>query len=1070
MTHHRMLMMAACITVKAVWEERGVFVVSGGNVLSSAMTMKDGTIANNTSQLVWSGGTVTNYTFQNKAYLSAFSGALISGISLGQSAYAYCMSGATMVEPHVNNSQCVLRVEGGVCSDLELLRGQTSVYSGGAAINPRVLAASGSGSAYLAILSSGACSGAYVSGALAGMHVGANADNASAVNTVIDGGTISLGYGIRLYDTLLTNSARMIIYHTPSVISGLTVRSGAVVMQSSHVGAPPIYNMVLSSGGTASSVKGGCKYNGALIHSGGVMHVAEGSATSVTVENGGSIHVSNLGSAINMTLSSGGSLFLSMGGIVRSCTFYNTFIVSSNAEVQGGYASNALSTLGLALAGAKVSGLTLCGGPSSRAFRNFTVRGYASGVHAATNVQLLIAGASAHAYGTVLSSSNEIPGGYGPLLNVTVGGHASGVVVWGGYISATSGNTTLLEDVYVSRPYAAIGVLSSALARNISGEAPLNILLGGRVENINVSGGAASRVCSVYSGGTLSGGTCGSKYTFNVNSASLIEDFVICSGGSLNAISTGIASGGSVLSGGSAKALSGGSILDVEVFGRVDALSGGSVISPAVLPGGLVYMYAGGSVVAPVIQGKLQGGGNVNAAVVSSGASLFLLTSAYASDVSVLPAGSLNIQSGASAVDVTAADGALITVSDGGYISYLAPTFGVQGVFLRSGTTTISSDWAVVGGIVSSGQTQYVFSKGSVSSCTVLQSGIQHISSGGVAQDCDVSHFQYVFSGGTAIGTIAHYRQYVSAGGSVIGTIVKEPAAGVNAALNLPASAWASGVTVSSNGTAWIQNKDAYDFTISSGGYAQVYPNATVSGVVVEPGGRMMIQSGATALAVLSMAGASVTSNAGAHVEFIKIIEPTEGEYGVFLYNGAGTVLSSAMSMGGNLSMTASQVLRVFESGVVDSARMATKASIYVSSGGTINYIYTNIQSGYLYVADGGCVESMYVSQGKFPSPVTGGGIINILTTVSTGLRTSSIRIGHLIQSTYGGVQASSGTVVSSADIYGNHFHISSGATALAATVYNGGHMSVWAGGTAYGVVNSNGDVVCKNGGVLVYA
>lgn len=199
------------------------------------------------------------------------------------------------------------------------------------------------------------------------------------------------------------------------------------------------------------------------------------------------------------------------------------------------------------------------------------------------------------------------------------------------------------------------------------------------------------------------------------------------------------------------------------------------------------------------------------------------------------------------------------------------PIDGRTGVWIKSGTTVVSSGMKMTGAVVSSGQTQYVYSRGKAMNCTVLSGGIQHVSNGGVASGCDVVYFQYVCSGGTALATTAHYRQYLSSGGSAVGTILRvspDLAANIYPAASLVANTFASGFVVENRGTAWVQSASAFDFSASSGGYIQVYPGTVLSGAVIESGGRMQVNSGGTALAVTSSAGAVVNVNAGGRIEY----------------------------------------------------------------------------------------------------------------------------------------------------------------------------------------------------------
>ena len=199
------------------------------------------------------------------------------------------------------------------------------------------------------------------------------------------------------------------------------------------------------------------------------------------------------------------------------------------------------------------------------------------------------------------------------------------------------------------------------------------------------------------------------------------------------------------------------------------------------------------------------------------------------------------------------------------------PIDGSTGVWLKSGTTVISSGMKMTGATVTSGQTQFIYDRGTAQSCTVSANGIQRVYSGGTARGCDVLHFQHISAGGTAINTVAHYRQYVSSGGSAVGTILRvapELAASIYPAADIASGAFASGFVAESRGSAWVHTVSAYDFTAVSSGYIQVYADGVLSGVTVESTGRLYVASGGTALAVVSAAGAVINVSAGGYIEY----------------------------------------------------------------------------------------------------------------------------------------------------------------------------------------------------------
>ena len=201
------------------------------------------------------------------------------------------------------------------------------------------------------------------------------------------------------------------------------------------------------------------------------------------------------------------------------------------------------------------------------------------------------------------------------------------------------------------------------------------------------------------------------------------------------------------------------------------------------------------------------------------------------------------------------------------------PIDGSTGVWIKQGATVISSAMKMTGVTVSSGQTQYIYSRGVASGCSVLSGGLQYVSNGGVAKECDVFAYQHVSSGGTAINCIAHLRQYISAGGSALGTVLRDPTDWPSnyQALSIVSGGYASGITGDDHAVLWIASnaRSAYDFIISSGGTAQLYTNALLDGAVVLSGGTLNIPNAGSAIRVDSRYGAVVNVAAGGYVEYI---------------------------------------------------------------------------------------------------------------------------------------------------------------------------------------------------------
>lgn len=195
------------------------------------------------------------------------------------------------------------------------------------------------------------------------------------------------------------------------------------------------------------------------------------------------------------------------------------------------------------------------------------------------------------------------------------------------------------------------------------------------------------------------------------------------------------------------------------------------------------------------------------------------------------------------------------------------PIYGQTGVWLKSGAVTVSSAMRMTGMTITSGQSQYVYSRGVAQSCIIASGGTQYISSGGTAAGCVVARFQYVMSGGTALDTVLSGnhapRQFMSRGAWASGTIVNT----LNAAMQVGAGASAADITLS-NGELWLTGS-AGDITVSRG-KATVYPGGIGSAITVASAATLTVSSGGMALAVTSNAGAIILVSSGGYIEYVE--------------------------------------------------------------------------------------------------------------------------------------------------------------------------------------------------------
>ena len=175
--------------------------------------------------------------------------------------------------------------------------------------------------------------------------------------------------------------------------------------------------------------------------------------------------------------------------------------------------------------------------------------------------------------------------------------------------------------------------------------------------------------------------------------------------------------------------------------------------------------------------------------------------------------------------------------------------------------------------------------------------------------------------------------------------------------------------------------------------------------------------------------------------------------------------MTEVVANGGN-------VVQVYDSGVIDTLTQAETTSeflVSVYSGGYISNLTATRVSAVLI--PGGAVGTAHLGGINSSCFIISGGSLGELHTTSTTCAVSNgAHVGTLYQSAFGGTVWRADAVCSNAYVYANHFRVSSGAVVSAITVYSGGNLSVYVGGTALGVINSGGSVRVQDGGYIEYA
>lgn len=105
----------------------------------------------------------------------------------------------------------------------------------------------------------------------------------------------------------------------------------------------------------------------------------------------------------------------------------------------------------------------------------------------------------------------------------------------------------------------------------------------------------------------------------------------------------------------------------------------------------------------------------------------------------------------------------LFTALMGAVVTVETPIDGQTGVWLKQGAAVISSAMKMQDAVVTSGQSQYVYSRGVVVGGSVTNAARQYVSNGGMASNCHIlsGGTLTVLSGGTALAV-------TSGGGAIV--------------------------------------------------------------------------------------------------------------------------------------------------------------------------------------------------------------------------------------------------------------------------------------------------------------
>jgi len=203
---------------------------------------------------------------------------------------------------------------------------------------------------------------------------------------------------------------------------------------------------------------------------------------------------------------------------------------------------------------------------------------------------------------------------------------------------------------------------------------------------------------------------------------------------------------------------------------------------------------------------------------------------------------------------------------NGNYEALGWPLDNVAGVFVKEGTTTVSSAMTMTAATITSGQSQMVYNHGLAAS-TTLSAGLLRVYSGGRATQAIIHAAAHVYNGGfvSSADTTGAGRLNVSSGGAAYDMTVSSAGH-----IYVSSGGYAGSTTVGFNGGMWSFNGgSSVEVVVQSGGSLTMSSGGWCSVCNISSGGSLIVQSGGTALAVTSNAGATVTVLDGGYIEYV---------------------------------------------------------------------------------------------------------------------------------------------------------------------------------------------------------
>ena len=363
-------------------------------------------------------------------------------------------------------------------------------------------------------------------------------------------------------------------------------------------------------------------------------------------------------------------------------------------------------------------------------------------------------------------------------------------------------------------------------------------------------------------------------------------------------------------------------------------------------------------------------------------------------------------------------------------------------------TSTVNSNLSGLPGssfTVTKGGTVNVVSGGVTSGDVLSNSGVENVSSGGIALSATISKggVETVFASGVASDTTIKNSgaENISSGGTAISATV-----GNGGLETVFFSGVASGTTVKNGGSESISSGGmALDITVNNGGVETVFDGGLASGTSIEPGGDEYISSGGTA------SGTTVSGDITNGIVGDQVVYSGGSAVSAVILALGAQILSGGTAIGTVLSGSAHNagVVSVLLGGVLSGATFAGGGGqVVVSSGGSATGTIVNHNGEIQILASG--VASGTIVRNTGQEVIQGGTASD--TTVSNGGVVWVLSGGSAIDTTVKG---------------GGAEVVYSGGSALSTTISSGGTAVILSGGSASHTTIAQSGTLEVSGGIV---